>query len=106
MEMFKLILSILTILTILLLALYYKLVLKPKNQLKHIHQQFIKNNWKVLDIGFIPFDTQIRSNNPECTKLYNDCFYNCKSVWSQYDATICNFVDRPFIQLINPSLAK
>lgn len=53
----------------------YKFIIKPKKQLKNYISEIQKNKWKVLDLGFLPFDTKIRSLTFDAAKIYDDCHY-------------------------------
>jgi len=46
--------AVLSVLTV------YKYIIKPKGLQKQYVKEFIDNKWKVLDLGFLPFDTMIR----------------------------------------------
>jgi hypothetical protein len=46
--------------TVLSVLTVYKYIIKPKSLQKQYVKELIHNNWKVLDLGFLPFDTMIR----------------------------------------------
>lgn len=64
---------------LLVIKVVYTFVIKPKRQLKSYADQNKKNDWKVLDLGFIPFDTKIRSITEGSAKTHGDCHYDLKN---------------------------
>jgi hypothetical protein len=97
---------ILVSLVALIAVTFYKFIYKPKTLLKRYLREFSEKGYKVLNLNFMPFDTAIREITFSSVDKYQDCHHLLKSEWSKYDVVLCNFIDRPYIQIVNPDLAK
>ena len=83
------------------LWIFYSSVYKPYRKYKEYLIAFRKHNYKVLDLGFIPFFTSYFFHLIKGKKQHKDAQYFPKHEYSKNDVVIGNLGSQPMIFVIN-----
>ena len=65
-----------------------------------------KGNYRVLDLGFVPFVPAFVLQYYKDRNMKGDSLFTAKDTYHNYDLMLCNFRQKVYIQLINKELIK